>query len=363
VNDLVEALNRGAQMDVILLDLSKAFDTVPYNRLIHKLGAYGITGDISQWIASFLSNRCQQVSVNGQLSQSTEVISGVPQGSVLGPLLFLCYINDMPENIKSTIRLYADDALLYREIYSPEDSRILQEDLDRLQEWAKCWLMKFNPVKCEYLRVTNKMIRQVSHAKYLGVYIDETLSWNFHVDFICNKANIIRSFLQRNLKQCPSSVRERFYLTLVRPLLEYACVVWSPYRLNNIQKIEKVQRKGARYVYNNFSSYSSVSAMLSRLNWTSLKDRRDNLRLAMMYKIVNNLVEIDSSRILIRSNVLTRGHSNRYKQPFTRINAYKYSFYPDTIKLWNNLPANIIDCTSLQSFNNLINNMHTYLLI
>ena len=223
--------------------------------------------------------------------------------------------------------------------------------------------MKFNPVKCEYLRVTNKMIRQVSHAKYLGVYIDETLSWNFHVDFICNKANIIRSFLQRNLKQCPSSVRERFYLTLVRPLLEYACVVWSPYRLNNIQKIEKVQRKGVRYVYNNFSSYSSVSAMLSRLNWTSLKDRRDNLRLAMMYKIVNNLVEIDSSRILIRSNVLTRGHLNRYKQPFTRINAYKYSFYPDTIKLWNNLPANIIDCTSLQSFNNLINNMHTYLLI
>jgi len=97
VNDLVEALNRGAQTDVILLDLYKTFDTVPHNRLVHKLKAYGITGDISQWIVSFLTNRCQQVSVNGQLSQSTQVISGVPQGSVLGPLLFLCYINDMPD--------------------------------------------------------------------------------------------------------------------------------------------------------------------------------------------------------------------------------------------------------------------------
>jgi len=133
-------------------------------------------------------------------------------------MLMICLV------IKSTLRLYADDALLYREIHSPEDSKILQEDINTLQEWAKCWLMKFNP---EHLRVTNKSlpfttqyfinsvkILQVPHAKYLGVYIDDTLSWNYHVDYVCNKANVVRSFLQRNLKQCPSTVRERCYLTL-----------------------------------------------------------------------------------------------------------------------------------------------------
>ena len=152
---------------MILLDLSKAFDTVPHNRLIHKLRAYGITGNVSQWIASFLTRRSQQVSVNGQLSQAKQVISGVPQGSVLGPLLFLCYINDMPENIKSSIRLYADDALLYREIHSLEDSRILQEDINRLQEWANCWMM--NPcIKCEYLRVANKSL-------HIIVYINDVM--------------------------------------------------------------------------------------------------------------------------------------------------------------------------------------------
>ena len=154
-------------------------------------------------------NRSQQVTVNGQLSSTAQVILGVPQGSVLSPLLFICYVNDMPDKIKSTLKLYADDALLYREIHSPEDSKILQEDINMLQQWAECWMMNFNPVNCEYLRVTNKSspfatqylinnnkIQQVSQAKYLGVHIDETLSWNFHVNFVCNKANNVRAFLQ-----------------------------------------------------------------------------------------------------------------------------------------------------------------------
>ena len=140
------------------------------------------------------------------------------------------------------------------------------------------------------------MVRQVQNTtKYLGVYIDEILSWNFHVDYVCKKANNARSFLQ---KKCPSSVRARCYLTLVRSIPEYVCVVWSPYTLNNIQKIERVQRKGARFVCNNFSMYSSVTAMLNKLNSTSFKDRRDTSRLAMMYRIVDNLVDSSSSLII-----------------------------------------------------------------
>ena len=313
-------------------------------------------------------NRSQQVTVNGQLSSTAEVISGVPQGSVLGPLLFICYVNDMPDKIKSTLKLYADDALLYREIHSPEDSKILQEDINMLQQWAECWMMNFNPVKCEYLRVTNKSspfatqylinnnkIQQVSQAKYLGVHIDETLSWNFHVNFVSNKANNVRAFLQRNLRQCPANVRERCYLTLVRPILEYACVVWSPYTMTNIDKLERVQRKAARFVCNDYSMYSRVTNMLNRMHWTTLQVRRENLRLIMIYKIVNNLVEIDIGNSLIKNNLPTRGHSNRFKQLFTRVNSFKHSFYPDAIKLWNKLPDTIINCTMLQNFKDLIN--------
>jgi len=368
INDLAVALNKGTQVDVILLDLAKAFDTVPHNRLVHKLSTYGINGHLLQWIKSFLMSRSQQVTVNGQLSSTTQVISGVPQGSVLGPLLFICYVNDMPEEIKSTLKLYADDALLYREIHSPEDSKILQEDINTLQKWAERWMMKFNPVKCEHLRVTNKSspivtqyfingikICQVPQAKYLGVHIDETLSWNSHVDFVCNKANNVRAFLQRNLRQCPLSVKERCYLSLVRPILEYACVVWSPYTQINIDKLEKVQRRAARFVCNDFSMYSSVTNMLNRMHWTTLETRRANLRLIMMFKIVNNLVEINAGTSLIRNNLPTRGHSNRFNQPFTRVNSFKYSFYPDAIKLWNKLPDDIINCGSLQRFKDLIN--------
>jgi len=123
------------------------------------------------------------------------------------------------------------------------------------------------------------------------------------------------------------------------------------FTLNNIYKLEKVQRKGARFLCNNFSMHSSVTAMLNKLNWASLKDRRDNLRLLMMHKIVNNLVEIDSYSSLIRTDTPTRGHSKRFKQLISRINSFKFSFYPDTIKLWNRLPEHIVNCTTIHSFN------------
>ena len=120
-------MNNGGEIHAILLDLSKTFDTVPHNKLSHKLSSYGICGQLLNWINAFLTDRKQQVVLNGETSQPQSVISGVPQGSVLGPLLFLCYINDIPTVVKSKIKLYADDALLYRYINSEEDITILQQ--------------------------------------------------------------------------------------------------------------------------------------------------------------------------------------------------------------------------------------------
>ena len=171
---------------MIFLDFSKAFDRVSHPHLFHKLHHYGIRGHLLTWIKDFVSNRSQCVIVNGHQSDPAPVTSGVPQGTVLAPLLFLCFINDITNKITSRIRLYADDVLLYTTIHSQEDCQRLQKDLHTLEEWAITWKMLFNSQKCEFLRVTNKKypilmqyniqgetIREVTHAKYLGVTIDQ----------------------------------------------------------------------------------------------------------------------------------------------------------------------------------------------
>ena len=186
VNDLALSLNAGEHIDFILLDFSKAFDKVSHNCLLYKLSYYDINGELFDWISDFLTNRHQEVILNNIHSDPCKVLSGVPQGSVLGPLLFLLFINDLPDNISSSIRLYADDVIIYRSIYSNEDVIHLQMDLDTLSKWALDWHMTFNLDKCEHLVITNirsplcceykindHSICKVSNAKYLGVTIEQ----------------------------------------------------------------------------------------------------------------------------------------------------------------------------------------------
>ena len=156
VHDWMMALDNKTQTDAILLDFAKAFDKVPHKRLLCKLTSYGITGNTHNWITYFLSNRKQRVSVNGALSDTTDVTFGVPRGSVLGPILFLPYINDINENIQSSIRLFADDSIIYRKINSNIDHQILQTDLIQLEKWSDKWQMQFNISKCVHLPITNK---------------------------------------------------------------------------------------------------------------------------------------------------------------------------------------------------------------
>ena len=153
-HDLASILNRHSQADVAVLDFSKAFDKVPHNRLIQKLNSCNLHSDVVGWIASFLKNRTQRVVVDSHSSTESPVLSGVPQGSVLGPILFLIFINDISESLKSPVRLFADDCLLYREIKSKEDQTILQNDLDVLVQWSKKWGMEFNIKKCNILTIT-----------------------------------------------------------------------------------------------------------------------------------------------------------------------------------------------------------------
>lgn len=363
INDFANCLNENNQIDCIFLDFSKAFDRVPHNRLCEKLSYYGIRGPLLLWIKHYLFNRHQRVIIDGTSSYPSVVSSGVPQGTVLAPLLFLCFVNDIPLNVKSKIKLYADDILLYRTINSVADCTLLQNDIDSLTKWSSTWQLPFNLNKCEFLRVTNKFfpitttyymdaksIKQVTSAKYLGITINEKLQWAEHISNITKKANATLGFLHRNLKKCPSHIKTSCYKSLIIPILEYACTIWDPYTLKDINKIEKIQRRAARFSKNNYSWSTSVTGLINDLNWQSLQSRRSNLKLMMMYKIIHNLVTIPKNHYLILCTSSTRHHNFTYKLPYSRVNSHLFSFFPSTIRLWNSLDSVTVNQETLHQF-------------
>ena len=246
-----------------ILDFEKAFDKVAHSRLTHKLNYYGIRRELLQWIQSFLTNRTQRVVVDGTYSSPCSVTSGVPQGSVLGPVLFLIYINDITSNIHSQLRLFADDCLIYRPINSPEDHTILQNDLLKLSIWANIWQMKFNVKKCCILKVSTLRttrnftyimysipLQVVEQHHYLGVLLNNKLSWIPHIHLICNKANRLLGLLRRNLYHCPSYLKEHAYKQIVLPSTDYCSTIWDPYQQTSIHKLEMIQHRAARFVLN-----------------------------------------------------------------------------------------------------------------
>ena len=208
-------------------------------------------------IDAFLCFRQQRVVVNRVKSDWAPVGSGVPQGTVLGPLLFSLHINDLMSDIESVIRLFADDRVCYRKIKDIEDTLKLHKDIDRLGIWARKWGMRFQPVKCNMMQLTKKhnkiddsytlertALENVESIKYLVVTINSDLKWNSHIRIVCSKANRTLGFLRRNLFSCLQDVKETAYKTLVRPILEYGSTVWDPHcnglndELDNVQKRE-----------------------------------------------------------------------------------------------------------------------------
>ena len=285
LHDLFESYDAGKQTDVVILDFSKAFDTVPHNKLLHKLDHYGIRGPIHKWLTNFLTKRKMRVLLKGEASGEATVDSGVPQGTVLGPLLFLCHINDLPEAVKSQVRLFADDCLLYRNITTPQDHITLQEDLRHLEDWAKKWGMRFNAQKRYILSSRSKsthmyslngvFLKQVQQHPYLGVIISDDLKWGKHIVYISRKAGAAVGFLRRNLRNCPKECRRLAYIALVRSRLEYAETVWDPYYQQDIEKLERVQSQATRFIAKDYRTREPgcVNRMLQDLSLSPLAER------------------------------------------------------------------------------------------
>ena len=363
-HELADSLDKNKQTDMVILDFSKAFDRFPHQRLLIKLRHYGIQGTTFQWIQSFLSSRNQQVVVDGATSDKVPGISGVPQGTVLGPLLFLLFINDLPACVESKTRLFADDCIIYRNVKTIKDCQELQNDLFKLTVWEQKWGMLFHPDKCNSMQVTRSRnplmfkyslkgqdLEAFNTAKYLGVDLSNNLSWNSHIDRTAKKANSMLGFLRRNLRINNSDTKTAAYKTLVRPNLDYCASVWSPYTATGKQKIEMVQRRAARYATNRYHNTSSVTDMLQDLDWESLESRRVKIQLTLLFKVIQDLENISAAAYLMPASTRTRAnHTKKLRQISSRSDAYKFSFFPRTIPVWNSLPATVAEAPDLVSF-------------
>ena len=287
INYLLAHRDKRTQIDMAILDFSMAFDTVPHQRLLGKLSFYGIKGPLLKWIAAFLKDRHQSVVLEGMTSGQVPVDSVVPKGSVLGPLLFLLHINDLPSVVTSQVCLFADDCLLYRPIISVLDQEAFQCDLDALEQWASTWGMRFNAKKCYLMNIirtrnhlthnysqNSHILQTVTREKYLGITISNDLNWSTHINTITNKCNSKLGFLRRNLSRCTRKLKATAYLSLIRPTLEYAASVWDPRLAKDRNSIEVVQRKAARFVHGDYRRTASPTNMLNDLGWKTLDARR-----------------------------------------------------------------------------------------
>ena len=266
------------------------------------------------------------------------------------------------------VRLFADDCLLYRPIHSPRDQLLLQQDLAALETWAEDWGMRFNVSKCylmsihrskhpysSHFKLDNHILEQVEENPYLGLTMHKSLKWASHIYKISNKANSVLGFIKRNLKHANRDLKELAYTSLVRSILEYSSIVWDPFYQKDIDRLERVQRRAARFVLNDYKPLSSAASMVSQLGWKPLAERRREHRLSLLYKIINGLVAMPADTHLHFNTRNTRiSNSKSLKLPICTTDTFKHSFFPATIRDWNLLPDDIVNCRNLSLFKETI---------
>ena len=295
-----------------------------------------------KWIDAFLCFRQQRVVVNGVKLDWAPVVSGVPQGTVLGPLLFSLHINDIMSDIESEIIPFADDCVCHREIKDIEDTLKLQKDIDLLGIWARKWGMRFQPVKCNMMQLTKKhnkiqasytlegtVLENVESIIYLGVTITSDLKWNSHIRNVCSKANRTLGLLRRNLFSFPQDMKEAAYKSIVRPIIECGSTVWDPHCNGLNDGLENVQKHAARFVTRNYSyETGSISGILEELKLETLQKRRKDYRLILLYKGLKGKARIPTDDLIPRNKRCRNQPSLVFQIPTASKNPYKKSFFP-----------------------------------
>ena len=337
-----------------------------------KLSTLQLCPYLHHWIHSYLAERSQVVAVGGKQSSTIDVASGVPQGSVLGPLLFIIYIDNVTSKISpsSTISLFADDIALYRHIQSPADYTVLQSDITAITlsiesdghlklHADKCCCMFISRKRTHsvtppplYIRA-NSQLQQVDSVKYLGVILTSDLTWTEHITRICSKVRKLTGMLYRRFHHCDPQLMLRLYKAFIRPHFEYAPQVWDPHFVKDINLLEKSQKFALRVCTRNWSA--TYAELLNSTQVPSLADRRKIAKLCHLYKLVYELTDCQNAPVVQRPPSYSRRRNPIQLQTMTTHSSqFQSSFYPQTISLWNNLTISNDSLISICSFKSFI---------
>ena len=305
MNDFTNYIDNKKNIDILYLDFSKAFDTVPHERLLNKLNAYGITNNVHKWIQSFLSDRKQRVRINKSYSDFSPITSGIPQGSILGPVLFIIFINDLPDNVSSNCKIFADDTKIYN---TTENSQAIQDDINSLMEWSDTWQLRFNAQKCNVLHIgkatieneyfmgdNNTKINSVKQEKDIGVTFDRKLNFDIHINSAVNKANQLIGLIKRSFEYLDRDMFLKLYKAIIRPHLEYANVIWHPIYKRQQSSLENAQRHATKILCS--IKHMSYKERLVYLNLPSIKYRQLRNDLIQTFKVMHGIDNIDKSSI------------------------------------------------------------------
>lgn len=362
MDSVTMSIDEGNPVDIVYLDFAKAFDKVPHQRLFRKLEAHGISGPVLNWIKNWLSSRRQRVCIGEEDSQWRDVTSGVPQGSVLGPVLFLVYINDLDNKILSKLAKFADDTKLCKNVSNLEDAKALQKDLDSLHEWSVDWQMSFNVDKCVVMHVGsnnisnsytlgNQKLKSSNKEKDLGVIMDSSLKFSEQCSVAVKSANRTLGLIKRTIKSRGKNVLVRLYKALVRPKLEYCVQSWRPFLRKDIDSLERVQRRATKMITE--CKGQSYESRLKTLGLISLEDRRTRGDLIQVFKLIKGIDNVEYSTLFqLADDSRTRGHKYKIIKVRSRLEIRRQFFSQRVVNEWNKLPSLVVEAETVNCFKN-----------
>lgn len=372
LDEWTQLIDEGNPIDVIYLDFSKAFDKVAHDRLSMKLNNLGICGTVHKWIKSFLQHRVQSVRIGSCVSSWSNVVSGVPQGSVLGPVLFLCFINDLPQVVEGIVKIFADDTKIYSAISDPQQCEKLQQDLDNLCNWSTESKLSFNASKCKVMHIGSNndcarytmqdidgnyvKVEPVASEKDLGVIFDSRLTFEEHITEIASKAHRVTGMIWRSFEFMNKDMFLNLYKSIIRPIVEYGSCVWSPYLKKDIKRLEDVQRRATKLVKD--VSDLSYEQRLKALGIPTLEYRRDRADMIQIYKSVYGHDELKWDHLFTLSSGDLRGHHLKFVKKKSKHNSRLYSFSQRSIMYWNSLSEETVSAKSINQFKSMLNIEH-----